>query len=116
MNSKGYLTPGRENGGYLKRVHKKLHTALRTKPEAMILVKAGESSLRGKMFDLNLNQESLTVGHDMINEFGEETYKLKATRRYNSKVKPRNFQEGNLVWRMHSDARQTKGKFSANWE
>jgi len=48
--------------------------------------------------DLNLNKESLLVGLDLIDEFRdksrirEEACKVRAARRYNSKVKPRSFQ------------------------
>lgn len=59
---------------------------------------------------------------DLINEFKdkekirEEACKIRAARRYNSKVKPRSFQKGDLVWRMRSDARKDNNKFSSNWE
>jgi len=90
--------------------------------EAMILVEVGKPSLRRKTLDLDLNKEILLVGFDLINELKdksrirEEAYKVQAARRYNSKVKQRNFQKGDLVWRMRSDTRKDNGKFSSNWE
>jgi len=48
----------------------------------------------------------------------EEACKRIVARRYNSKTKPRAFQEGDLVWRMKGEARKVsaEGKFNANWE
>jgi len=63
--------------------------------EAMISVEIGEPSLRRQTLDLDLNKESLLVGLDLINELRdkckirEEACKIRAARRYNSKVKPR---------------------------
>jgi len=74
------------------------------------------------MLDLDLNKESLLVGLDLINELRdksrirEEACKVQAARRYNLKVKPRNFQKGDLVWQMRSDARKDDGKLLSNWE
>jgi len=88
--------------------------------EAMIPVEIGEPSLRRQTLDLDLNKESLLVGLDLINELRdkckirEEACKKRAARRYNSKVKPRSYQKGDLVWRMRSDARKDGGKFSSN--
>jgi len=71
--------------------------------ETMILVEIGEPSLRRQTLDLDLNKESLLVGLDLINELTdkckirEEACKIQAARRYNSKVKPRKFQKGDLV-------------------
>jgi len=72
------------------------------------------------MFDLTLNEESLAVNLDLISEFRDQSrireaaYKARASRRYNTKVRPRSFQKGDLVWRMRSDARKNEGKFSSN--
>jgi len=88
--------------------------------EAMISVEIREPSLCRQTLDLDLNKESLLVGLDLINELRnkckirEEACKIRAARRYNSKVKPRSYQKGDLVWRMRSDARKDSGKFSSN--
>jgi len=88
----------------------------------MIPVEIGEPSLRWQMLDLDLNKEILLVGLDLINKLRdkcrirEEACQIRGARRYNSKVKPRIFHKGDLVWRMRSDARKDSGKFSSNWE
>jgi len=90
--------------------------------EVMISVEIGEPSLRRQTLDLDLNKESLLVGLDLINELRdkcsirEEACKIRAARRYNSKVKPPSFKKGDLVWRMRSDARKDDEIFSSNWE
>jgi len=58
----------------------------------------------GQTLDLDLNKESLWVALNLINELRdksrirEEACKMWVARRYNSKVKPRNFQKGDMVW------------------
>ena len=90
--------------------------------EAMIPVEVGEPSIRRQLFDLSLNKESLAVGLDLLNELRDKSKireaacKLRASRRYNSKVQPRKFHQGDLVWRMRNNARKSDGKFSSNWE
>ena len=67
-----------------------------------------------------MNQESLTIGLDLINELidkrriRKEACKILVARRHNSKVKPRNFQKGDLVWRMRNEVKKNEGKFSRN--
>ena len=90
--------------------------------EAMIPVEVGEPSIRRQLFNVSLNKERLAVGLDLLNELRDKSKireaacKLRASRRYNSKVQPRSFQQGDLVWRMRSNARKSDGKFSSNWE
>ena len=54
--------------------------------EALIPVEVGESSIRRQLFELSLNQESLAVELDLINELHDKskirkaTYNLRATR------------------------------------
>ena len=89
---------------------------------AMILVEVSEPTIRRQMFDLILNEESLAVNLDLVNELRDNNKireiacKLRASRRYNTKVRPRSFQKEDLVCRMCSDARKSEGKFSSNWE
>jgi len=72
------------------------------------------------MFDLTLNEESLAVNLDLVSEFHDKSkireaaYKIRASRRYNTKVRPMGFQKGDLVWRMRSNARKNEEKFSSN--
>jgi len=86
----------------------------------MLSVELGEPSLRREMFDLKLNSESLMANLYLIYELRdkarvmEEASKRRAVRKYNSKVKPRSFHVGDLVWRMRSQARQGEGKIFAN--
>ena len=67
------------------------------------------------MFDLTLNEESLAVNLDLVSELcdkskiREAACKAQASRRYNTKVQPRGFQKGDLVWRMRSDQEKMKG-------
>jgi len=88
----------------------------------MIPVEVGEPSIRRQLFDLSLNKESLAVGLDLLNELRDKSKireaacKLRASRRYNSNVQPRSFHQGDLVWRMRSNARKSDDKFSSNWE
>jgi len=69
----------------------------------MIPVEIGEPSLRRHMFDVNLNQESLVVKLNLINEYKEksriraEALEIRATIRYHSKVTPRSFHKEDLV-------------------
>jgi len=65
--------------------------------DAMIPVEVGEPTVRREMFDLTLNEESLSINLDLVNELHdkrkiqERTCKLRATRRYNTKVRLRSF-------------------------
>lgn len=71
--------------------------------EAIIPVEVGEPSIRQQLFDLSLNQESLAVGLYLINKLRDKTKireaacKLRAARRYNTKVQPKSFHKGDLV-------------------
>jgi len=90
--------------------------------KTMISVEVGEPTIRRQLFDLTLNQKSLSVGLDLINKFRDKSKiweaacKLRATRHYNTKVWPMSFQKGDLVWQMRSEAKRKKSKFSSNWE
>jgi len=88
----------------------------------MILVKVDEPTIRKQLFDMTLNQESLSVDLDLLNELcdkskiHEAACKLRSARQYNTKVRLRSFQKGDFVWRLRSKARKNDGKFSSNWE
>jgi len=81
----------------------------------MIPVEVVEPTIRRQMFDLTLNEESLPVNLDLVSEFRDKSRireaacKVRASRRYNTKVRPRSFQKGDLVWKMRSDARKNEG-------
>ena len=48
----------------------------------------------------------------------EEVTKLRAARRYNTKVQPRAFQPDNLIWRVRDEAKKDPQarKLCPNWE
>jgi len=48
----------------------------------------------------------------------EEAVNRRASKRFNAKVKPMSFNEGDLVWRMRTNARKDpqQGKLASNWE
>lgn len=90
----------------------------------MLLVELGEPSLRQNIQDMNLNDEQLRVNLDGLPELREvalirnTAQKRLISRRFNTKIKPRGFNEGDLVWRKRGSARRehTHGKLAANWE
>jgi len=90
--------------------------------DAVILVEVGEPSVRQQHHDTQLNADCMATHLDLLCETREKARirdlvtKLRAARRYNSKLKPRSFHKGDLVWRMASKARKHEGKFSPNWE
>ena len=88
----------------------------------MIPVEIGEPSLHQQNYEEAVNAQCLASNLDLLPEYREHAKiqeaaaKIRMSRRYNSKVKPRKFHPGDLVWRMNSNARKVEGKFSANWE
>jgi len=73
--------------------------------DAMIPVELGETSWRRVSFDEQSNDNNLRAELDMVQEVREEARvraeaaKLRAARRYNTRVCRRAFQKGDLVWR-----------------
>lgn len=92
--------------------------------DVMLSVELGEPSLRRNIEDLRLNDQELRVELDTIDERRDRVVlRAKACRRmverkYNTKVRPRSFQEGDLVWRKTADARRqsSHGKLAPKWE
>jgi len=90
----------------------------------MLPVKIGEAIIRHQLQDLALNNECMKTELDLLDERREkakikgDAYKQRVARRYNAKVKPRNFQKGHLVWRMTSNVQKdaADGKFVPNSE
>jgi len=82
--------------------------------DTMIRVEIGEPSLKRTLFDLNLNNESLTSNLPDKAWIRNESYKVRTSQRYNTKIKSRSFHKGDLVWKMCSEARENWGKFSSN--
>lgn len=92
--------------------------------DAMLPVEVGEDTLRRQVTNMHQNEEYLRSNLDILPERRElasirvEAHKRIIARRYNSKVKPRQFVEGDLVWWRTGEARRdpAHGKLSANWE
>jgi len=69
----------------------------------MIPVEVGEPTLKRRLEDLDINNGNLRANLDLLEEhrdkahIREEACKQRAARRYNTCVKPRSFQEGDLV-------------------
>jgi len=63
----------------------------------MIPIEVAKPTIRKQMFDLILNEESLTVNLDLVSEFRDKSKiqeaacQIRASRRYNTKVRPKSF-------------------------
>nr|KYP31646.1 Retrovirus-related Pol polyprotein from transposon 17.6 [Cajanus cajan] len=92
--------------------------------DAMILVEIGEPSFCRTHFDESNNEAQLRVNMDTVENIRDraqvvaEATKQRYKRRFDSKVKPREFREGDLVWRATGEARKDprQGKFAPNWD
>nr|KYP53963.1 hypothetical protein KK1_000128 [Cajanus cajan] len=90
----------------------------------MIPVEVGETSHRRRTFDSEQNAQEAAINLDLIDELRkearihEEACKLRASRRYNTRVRPRSFRVGDLMWRLLGDARRDplEGKLAPNWD
>nr|KYP75310.1 Pol polyprotein [Cajanus cajan] len=91
--------------------------------DAMISVEIGETSFRRAHFDEASNEVELRASLDVAEEMRDralvvvEATKQRYKRRFDSKVKPRKFREGDLVWRATGEARKDprQGKLAPNW-
>ena len=78
----------------------------------MIPVEVGEPSTRRLLFQQQQIEENMRVELKTTNEvqemakIREEATKLQVARRYNTKVQPRAFQPGDLIWRVRGEARK----------
>nr|KYP34387.1 hypothetical protein KK1_044663 [Cajanus cajan] len=89
---------------------------------AMILVDVEEPSLRRLNFNEDTNKKALNVELDLIDEAREyalinmEACRNRIAKKYRTKVKPREFQARDLVWRVTGEARRDKaqGKLAPN--
>jgi len=88
----------------------------------MIPVELGETSWRRANFRDRTNDDNLRVELDLVQEvreeakIREEAAKLRAARRYNTRVRERAFRKGDLVWKKVSEARKNRqqGKLAPN--
>ncbi|RDY05097.1 Tf2-11, partial [Mucuna pruriens] len=89
--------------------------------EAVIPVEIGEPSPRTALFDLTANEDELRANLDLLQETREIAHikeyavKAKVARRYNKRIIPREFQEGDLVLRKITIAAE-KNKLTPKWE
>lgn len=90
----------------------------------MLSVEVGEPTIRRKIVDLEVNEEQLRMNLETLQERRDvavihvEAHKRLVARRYNTKVRSRQFREGDLVWRKTDQARKNQAhrKLAANWE
>nr|KYP36874.1 hypothetical protein KK1_041976 [Cajanus cajan] len=91
--------------------------------DAMIPVEIEETSHRRQVFNSEQNARELAADLDLVDELRdeaqihEEACKLRASRRYNMRVRPRSFRVGDLVWRLLGEARKdtSYGKLAPTW-
>ena len=97
--------------------------ALTYEIEAIILTKIGMPTLRTEIPE-KANAEAVTKDLDMTDELHEATavritsYQQRLKNLYNRRVKPRTFQEGDMVLRriFENMANPADGKFQSNWD
>nr|KYP36400.1 Transposon Ty3-I Gag-Pol polyprotein [Cajanus cajan] len=91
--------------------------------DAMIPIEVGQISHRRQTFNDEQNAQELAADLDLVDELREEAQiheeacKLRASRRYNTRVRPRAFRAGDLVWRLLGEARKdtSYGKLAPTW-
>nr|KYP64946.1 Retrovirus-related Pol polyprotein from transposon 17.6 [Cajanus cajan] len=92
--------------------------------DAMIPVEIGEPSFRRAHYDESNNEAELRENLDSVEEIRDraqvvaEATKQRYKRRFDSRVKPREFREGDLIWRATGEARKDprQGKLAPNWD
>nr|KYP33134.1 Retrovirus-related Pol polyprotein from transposon opus [Cajanus cajan] len=91
--------------------------------DAMIPIEVGQIPHRRQTFNDEQNAQELAADLDLVDELREEAQvheeacKLRASRRYNTRVKPRAFRARDLVWRLLGEARKdtSDGKLAPTW-
>nr|KYP65074.1 Transposon Ty3-I Gag-Pol polyprotein [Cajanus cajan] len=91
--------------------------------DTTILIEVGQISHRRQTFNDEQNAQELEADLDLVDELREkaqiheEACKLRASRRYNTRVRPRAFRAGDLVWRLLGEARKdtSDGKRAPPW-
>jgi hypothetical protein len=92
--------------------------------DAMIPIEIREPTIRVKTFDEAGNEEKMKLDLEMLEEIRKESRvrqeaaKRQAARRFNKKVIPRTFQQGDLVLRRADRPRRRAqdGKVATNWD
>jgi len=88
----------------------------------MISIEIGEPSTRRLLFQQQQNEENMRVKLETFEEvqemtrIREEAAKLRAAKRYNTKVQSQVFQPSDLVWEVQGEARKDPqaGKLGPN--
>lgn len=86
--------------------------------------RSGKTTLRRQVQNLEVNSREIICELNLEVERREkevvwtEAYKRMVARQYNTKVKPRHFVKGDLVWRKTNDAtkKSAHGKLAPSWE
>ncbi|XP_072054933.1 uncharacterized protein [Arachis hypogaea] len=92
--------------------------------DAMIPIKISQGSIRTSYLDEDTNNQIREAELDTLDEMREESkirheaMQLMTQRKYNTRVKPRILQQGDLILRRLEDVRKPpgEGKLAANWE
>ncbi|XP_016195666.1 uncharacterized protein LOC107636688 [Arachis ipaensis] len=92
--------------------------------DAMIPVKISQGSVRTTYLDEDTNDQTREAELDLLEEVREESrirheaMQQLTRRKYNTRVRPRTLQQGDLVLRRLEDVRKPpgEGKLAANWE
>ncbi|KAL0406041.1 UNVERIFIED_CONTAM: hypothetical protein Slati_3918000 [Sesamum latifolium] len=89
--------------------------------EAVIPAEIGEETLQIQQYESKTNDVERRVNLDLLGEIRTtasirtEAYKRRIAKVHNTRVRPRNFQIGDLVWRQ-SDVQGNLEKLDAKWE
>ncbi|KAL0426874.1 UNVERIFIED_CONTAM: hypothetical protein Slati_2862200 [Sesamum latifolium] len=89
--------------------------------EAVVPAQIGEETLQIQQYKSNTNGVERRADLDLLGEVQNnasvraEMYKRRMAKAYNTRVRPRNFQVGDLVWR-RSDVQGNLEKLDAKWE
>ncbi|KAL0324912.1 UNVERIFIED_CONTAM: hypothetical protein Sradi_5060500 [Sesamum radiatum] len=89
--------------------------------EAVAPAEIGELSWRVKHYDLEANEQCLRMNLDFVEDVRKKAsvraamYKARMAKAYNSKVRPRNFQVGDLLLRK-AEASGPIRKLDSKWE
>ncbi|KAL0298791.1 UNVERIFIED_CONTAM: hypothetical protein Sradi_6538900 [Sesamum radiatum] len=89
--------------------------------EAIIPAEIGEETLRIQQYEPEINDIGRCVNLELLGEVRDttsirvEAYKRHMAKAYNARVRQKNFQIGDLLWR-RSDVQGNIGKLDAKWE
>jgi len=81
---------------------------------AMLPVEVGGPTIRRRLENIDTSNTNLGTKLELIEELWDKAY----FGRYNTRLEPRLFREGELVWQLISEARKnpSEGKLRPNWE